>query len=276
MAKRKLTLEILESIELCAADQYTLDEIREEANIVRPLMDNPQVQEAINKGRTKWLVEIIAADGDIDPFMYCTSMTLEDLDVMIKKNEEAIELRKLEIKLQIQEIKDRKISNAKKRFSPSNVASSNMHLQDTGEIQRDIDQATLKEELELAVKRMQDGDTTLMLEILTSNVMQLHYFNGQITGNLAGDLGKQLHSFEKLSNMQLKVMQETRKSIMAINEITNPKRTTFIKEANQHNHLHQNSEKKDENKNELQNPEQLQEPENLTDAEVYSIKGKSK
>jgi hypothetical protein len=47
-------------------------------------------------------------------------------------------------------------------------------------------------------------------------------------------------------------MQETRKSIMAINEITNPKRTTFIKKAEQHNHLHHNSEKKDENKNELQ------------------------
>ena len=39
-------------------------------------------------------------------------------------------------------------------------------------------------------------------------------------------------------------MQETRKSIMAINEITNPKRTTFIKEVNQDNYLHQNSEKK--------------------------------
>lgn len=39
---------------------------------------------------------------------------------------------------------------------------------------------------------------------------------------------------------------------MAINEISNPKRTTFIKEANQHNHLHQNLEKKYENENELQ------------------------
>ncbi len=70
--------------------------------------------------------------------------------------------------------------------------------------------------------------------------------------------------------MQLKVMQETRKSIMAINEITNPKRTTFIKEANQHNHLHQNSEKKDENRNELQKPT------SYTEAEVVPIEEKVK
>jgi hypothetical protein len=71
-------------------------------------------------------------------------------------------------------------------------------------------------------------------------------------------------------------MQETRKSIMVINEITNPKRTTFIKEANQHNHLHQNLEKKDENENELQKPGQLQEPETFTEVEVIPIKEKLK
>jgi len=71
--------------------------------------------------------------------------------------------------------------------------------------------------------------------------------------------------------MQLKVMQETRKSIMAINEISNPKRTTFIKEANQHNHLLQNLEKKVENENELQKPEQLQETKSFTEAEFASI-----
>jgi hypothetical protein len=67
--------------------------------------------------------------------------------------------------------------------------------------------------------------------------------------------------------MQLKVMQETRKSIMAINEITNPKRTTFIKEANQHNHLHHNSEKKDEIKNEKQIAHK-----EATDAELFEEK----
>ncbi len=92
------------------------------------------------------------------------------------------------------------------------------------------------------------GDTTPLLEILIGNMQQLHLFNGTIAQNFLDT--NSIDNFNKLSNMQLKVMQETRKSIMAINEITNPKRTTFIKEANQHNHLHQNFEKKDENENE--------------------------
>ena len=79
-------------------------------------------------------------------------------------------------------------------------------------------------------------------------------------GNLSGDVGKQLNTFEKLSSMTLKVMKETRKCIMALNEICNPIRTTSIKEVNQHNHLHQNSEKKHDSGNELLNPGRLKEP----------------
>ena len=63
---------------------------------------------------------------------------------------------------------------------------------------------------------------------------------------------------------------------MAINEITNPKRTTFVKEVSQHNHLHQNSEKKDEKQNELQ---QLEEPgkcDNISDVEILHLKDKEK
>jgi hypothetical protein len=67
-------------------------------------------------------------------------------------------------------------------------------------------------------------------------------------------------------------MQETRKSIMAINEITNPKRTTFIKKAEQHNHLHQNSEKKDKNENELQKLEEPVKRDTISDAEILSLK----
>jgi len=53
-------------------------------------------------------------------------------------------------------------------------------------------------------------------------------------------------------------MAETRKNIIAMNEICNPKRTTFIKEANQYNQLNQkNSQKKLKTENELQKPQQL-------------------
>ena len=276
MAKRKLTSAILEMIELCAADEYTLDEIREEVDIVKPLMEDTQVQEAIERGRIKWLIEIIATDGDIDSFLFYSDKTLNEAGEMMEIHAKAIEQRKSEIETEKQKLKKIKVSNAKKRLSPSTVAESNIYLQEGEENNDKFDRKTLKEELELAAKRMQAGDTTFLLEILTGNIMQLHHFNGQVTGNLAGELGKQLPTFEKLSNMQLKVMQETRKSIMAINEITNPKRATFIKKAEQHNHLHQNSEKKDENENELQKLEQTKEPKTFREAEVLPVKEKAK
>ena len=139
-----------------------------------------------------------------------------------------------------------------------------------------ISQEILRDDIKEMVEKIQDGDTKELLTVLTTNILQLQLFNGTVTQNLMGEAGKQVGNFNKLSNMQLKVMQETRKSIMAINEITNSKRTTFIKEANQHNHLHQNSEKKDESRNELQKPEQIKEPKTLTKAEVIPIKEQTK
>ncbi len=41
MAKWKLTPEILELIELCAADEYSLEDIREESDIIKLLMEDP-------------------------------------------------------------------------------------------------------------------------------------------------------------------------------------------------------------------------------------------
>ncbi len=130
-----------------------------------------------------------------------------------------------------------------------------------------------EEEEKKATKQFSSPMHSGMITMLTTNIMQLQLFNGTVTRNLMGDAGKTMDNFNKLSNMQLKVMQETRKSIMAINEITNPKRTTFIKEANQHNHLHQNSEKKDDTKNELQKADQLNKSEPFSEAEFIPIKG---
>ncbi len=272
MAKRILTPDILELIELCAADQYTLDDIREEVDIVKPLMEDPRVLKAIEKGRVKWFIEIATTDGNIDSFIFHTGKSFDEVEEMFDTHKEAIKLQKAEIKEENQKLKEKKVSNAKMRLSPSTVGGSNIYLQEGEENSDKLDRHTLKKELELSAKRIQDGDTIFLLEILTANIMQLHHFNGQITGNLAGELGKKLATFEKLSNMQLKVMQETRKSIMAINEIINPKRTTFIKEANQHNHLHQNSEKKDESQNELQ--KQLEKPDEIMDVALYASNGK--
>ncbi|GIU00544.1 hypothetical protein TSL6_10500 [Sulfurovum sp. TSL6] len=156
---------------------------------------------------------------------------------------------------------------ATKQFSsPMHRGMVNI-LEQNGKDMPPISQQVLHDDIVKIINEVQSGDSKALLTMLTTNIMQLQLFNGTVTRNLMGEAGKQLDNFTKLSNMQLKVMQETRKSIMAINEITNPKRTTFIKEANQHNHLHQNSEKKDENEN-----EKRIEYKEVTEAEVYEAK----
>jgi hypothetical protein len=142
----------------------------------------------------------------------------------------------------------------------------NQNYKESAPISHDV----LTEDIVKMVKKVQKGDTSDLITMLTTNILQLQLFNGVVTSNLMGDAGKKIDSFEILSNMQIKVMQETRKSIMAINEITNPKRTTFIKEVAQHNHLHSNSEKKVEIESELQKA--ITHTDTATDAEIFNVK----
>jgi len=178
-----------------------------------------------------------------------------------------------EIKKGLQKMKDKE-ELATKQFSNPLMSGMVNILEQNGYGAPPVSQEVLSRDIKEIVKKTQSGDTKALITMLTTNILQLQLFNGTVTRNLMGEAGKQMDNFQKLSNMQLKVMQETRKSIMAINEICNPKRTTFINEANQYNHLHQNSEKKDETQNELQNPEQLEEPGSFTDAEVIKEKEK--
>lgn len=159
---------------------------------------------------------------------------------------------------------------ATKQFSNPLMSGMVNILEQNGEDAAKVSHDVLAEDIKKMIEETQNGDTHALITMLTTNIVQLQLFNGTVTRNLMGDLGKQLDNFNKLSNMQLKVMQETRKSIMAINEITNPKRTTFIKEANQHNHLHQDSQKKDENQNELSQPKEFIDADKYTEAETIT------
>ena len=154
---------------------------------------------------------------------------------------------------------------ATKQFSNPMMSGMVNILEQAGQDTSQISQDVLYEDIQNILDELKTGDTSSLLIMLVTNTMQLQLFNGTVTQNLMGETGRKIDNFNKLSNMQLRIMQETRKSIMAINEITNPKRTTFIKEANQHNHLHQNSEKKDEDENELQ---KLEESGQVTDVDI--------
>ena len=104
----------------------------------------------------------------------------------------------------------------------------------------DLSQKFLKDSLDEMVEKMQKGDNSDILTVLSSNLMQMQLFNGKVTGNIS-QKDMSYKNWELLSRMQMKLLQESRKTAMAINEICNPKRATFIKNATQHNHL--NSEK---------------------------------
>ena len=276
MPKRKLTLEILETIELCAADKYALDQIWEEADIVRPLMKDLQVIEAIEKGRVEWFIQIAATDGDLDAFIHYSGKTLDEVNEMFQIHKVAIETKKAEFKVKKQRKRKKQAENSKQALDAAARSGFNVFLQHDPRAQKKINSWDIGDEISKVAKDLQKGNTSSLLEVLVGNITQLHLFNGVLAMNLSGDENITVDKMNKLSNMQFKLMQEERKSIMAINEIINPKRTTFIKEANQHNHLHQNSEKKDENENELQKSKQLKEPESFTEAEVINIKERVK
>jgi len=101
----------------------------------------------------------------------------------------------------------------------------------------------IERDVKMMVKKMQAGDTTDILTVLTAQVMQLQTMGDKIAGTVASSNRYDIMS--KFQNLHLKTMNETRKTVMAINEIANPKRTTFIKTATQNNLQIENSNKKD-------------------------------
>ena len=266
MAKNKLTDEMLQSIELYAEDQYTLEDLFNELNISKKLMKDERVLQVFEKGLIKLYISMTSSGmSDVD--------IVDDFEININQCTLWHEKYSDEIKQAKQKIADDK-KLATRQFSDPLISGLVNIMTQNGTSAEAISQKVLHDDIEKIIEKTKAGDTETLITILTTNIMQLQLFNGRVAGNLMGEVGKQLNNFEKLSNMQLKVMQETRKSIMAINEITNPKRTTFIKEANQHNHLHQNSEKNDENENELQKTKQIEESKTITEAEIIPIKEK--
>ena len=259
MSRYKLTNEILKDIEDYAEDQYSLEDAFDELNISKKLMKDERVLQAFEKGLIKLYVSMASSSmSDV--------VIVDSFEIKIHQCISWREQYKDIIKKAIQKKEDEE-KHATRQFSNPLMSGMVNILEQNGKDIPPISQDVLYEDIKMMVEKMQSGDAKALITMLTTNIMQLQLFNGTITRNLMGDLGKQLDNFNKLSNMQLKVMQETRKSIMAINEITNPKRTTFIKEANQHNHLHQNSEKKDK----TQNEKQIDHKE-VTDAEVCEVK----
>ncbi len=268
MGKYKITDELLQDIEDYAEDQYTLEDMFDELNISRTLMQDKLVIQTFEKGLVKLYIAMASngiSDADI----------IDDFEINIDQCNLWHEQYSDVIKKGVQKKEDDEKQATRQFSSPMHSGMINI-LEQNGKDRPPVSQQVLYEDIKEMVDEIQSGDMKPLLTMLTTNIIQLQLFNGTVTSNLMGKTGKKLDNFNKLSNMQLKVMQETRKSIMAINEITNPKRTTFIKEANQHNHLHHNSEKKSENENELKSEAKLIEHDEVTEAEIMPTKERNK
>lgn len=258
MGRYKITDAMLQEIEYYAEDQYSLVDMFDELKLSKKLKHDERVIQAYERGLIKRFISSASFDMSDEEIM-------DELDITA----EQCKTWRDQFSTEIQQAKDKTEEDkrvATKQFSIPLYSGMRNILNQNYKESAPISQDVLAEDISKMVKKAQKGDTTDLITLLTTNILQLQLFNGVVTGNLMGDAGKQLTNFEMLSNMQIKVMQETRKSIMAINEITNPKRTTFIKEVAQHNHLHQNSEKKEGSENELQKA--ITHTETATDAEV--------
>lgn len=264
MGRYKITDAMLQEIEAYAEDQYSIEDMFDELNLSKKLRQDERVIQAYERGLMKLFISFASSDMSDNEIM-------DELEITVERCKTWRDQFSTEIQQAKDKIEEDK-RHATKQFSSPLYSGMRNILNQNYKESAPISQDVLAEDISKMVKKAQKGDTTDLITLLTTNILQLQLFNGVVTSNLMGDAGKKIDSFEILSNMQIKVMQETRKSIMAINEITNPKRTTFIKEVAQHNHLHSNSEKKEENENELQKA--ITHSGTTTDAEVLSVKEK--
>jgi len=263
-----VTAELLEDLECYAQDHYTLPEAMKELNVSLALLQDEQVQRAFERGLTKQYIMSIVTGDSYDDIIASYPISLEKCEKWAELYKDEIEDGKAKRK--------EKLDHATEQFSNLTYSSLvNILYQNGPGKQEEISQQKLKDDFTEIIERVKDGDTTDLLTILTSNLMQMQLFNGQVSGKITvKDISYK--NYELLSRMQMKLLQESRKTVMCINEVVNPKRTTFVKNAEQHNHIHQNSEKNTQIENEKQNAAQLEQPDEVTETEIIPLKDRVK
>ena len=269
MSISTITHEMLLTIENYAKDEYTLTELSDELNISMELLNDKQILQAFEKGLIQLYISKSSSGLSDEEIISDLEINAEQCTLWHKKYSTEVAKQRDEIRIEQE--------HTTKQFSDLTYSGLiNVMLQNADDHERDYSQAKLGEDLNAIVKKMQAGDNTDLLTVLATNLMQMELFNGQITGKISSNGGKRFQTYEALSKMQMKILQESRKTVMCINEIVNPKRTTFVKNAEQHNYIHQNSEKKEESENEKQKHVQLEQSDEIPEAEVVPLQEKVK
>ncbi len=241
---------VLGEISDLAVNGYSLEEILvDELGLSADLCKNVDVIESFNAG----LIHVfINKKVDVVPDEYIiqdTCITQDQCTEWGIKYHDAIRLQRMEIDEDTR-------TQARELVNPidSGITTLNKMNSHTGK-------QALKDEVTDMVQRLKSGNVDDLLSVLVVQNMQLNKLNERVSRLVSNS--DRYDIIGKFSNIQLKIMNDTRKNIMSINEVVNPKRAVFIKNANQHNHL--NSEKKPLLNNELPTQE-----EESIDAITYS------
>ena len=119
----------------------------------------------------------------------------------------------------------------------------------------------ISEAFEEMKAKVMGGDKTYLYDCILSQMGQMQ----QMTVKLNGWMSKtnKVDTIMKYSNMHMKLMSEQRRTIQALDDLMNPKKTTFVKEVSQHNHF---SEKKGDKPSELPATKE----EDVIDAETFT------
>jgi len=230
---------------------YTLEEIIEELKLPIECLANYEVLESYKSGLVHlYLTKKFdnATDKDI---MEDTRFTQSLCDDFAIEFENTI----LEEKARIREI-----NREEARLVSNPVQAGVKTLKVMEKNLTHYTQQVVERDVRTMVRKMQKGDTTDMLTALTTQMMQL-----QALGNKIAETVSRTDRYDimnKFQNLHLKTMNETRKTVMAINEVCNPKRTTFVKNATQNN-------LKIENKKDIPNELPAPKEEDTIDAVTY-------
>lgn len=265
--KNKITATLLQDIEDYARDEYSLLDAFTELNISTNLLQDEQISKAYEKGLIAEYIYMTVRGIDHQDITKTNRVTMQQCEQWAEDYKAEIEEKKSERK--------EELDHSTKQFSNLSYSGLlNVLYQNGTKGAAEISQQKLKDDLDEMIEKIKNGDMTDLLTVLTTNLMQMQLFNGQVTGKMIST--DSMKSYDTYSRMQMKILQESRKTVICINEIVNPKRTTFVKTAEQHNYINQDSEKKDVLENEKQEPEQLTQPDEVTEAEVLPLQEKAK
>lgn len=208
--KKKITSDLLLDIENYMEDQYTIEEMVKELKIDSSILKDERVINAIEYGRVRLVTSYDK---------YCES--IEELG--ITENE----YKSLRVKARplIDEIEDKKVSRVEYAVNPSKACVNDFISRN---VIQDTDGKLLYKEMKNIMKEVSTGKYNYLIETLMSNIILMQTRVTNLNQNITrSDVSSEF--IEKQTSIQIKMMEEIRKTTLTIQQLVEPKKTVFVK-----------------------------------------------